>query len=239
MTAGVIIVVLVSVAVGAVVQSAVGFGLGLVAVPFLALTAPELLPGPVILVGTALAVAVMIRDHVGIDFYGVRWAIVGRVFGNIAGAALVASLPTSSLSVVFAVMVLVAIGISMSGWRVRPSTSSFVAAGTASGVMGTTTAIGGPPIALVYQDASGRTLRGSLSAFFVVGSFISLLTLAAFGEFDTDDALAGLALIPAAALGFLVSRRVIHSVDKGHVRTAVWITSATSSVIVLIRELWP
>ena len=34
MTAGVIMIVLVSVAVGAVVQSAVGFGLGLVAVPF-------------------------------------------------------------------------------------------------------------------------------------------------------------------------------------------------------------
>ena len=47
-----------------------------------------------------------------------------------------------------------------------------------------------------------------------------------------------LALIPAAALGFLLSRRVINSVDKGHVRTAVWITSAVSSVVVLIRELW-
>ena len=102
-----------------------------------------------------------------------------------------ASLPTLSLSIFFAAMVLVAIGISMSGWWVRPSTSNFVAAGTASGVMGTTTAIGGPPITLVYQDASGRTLRGSLSAFFVVGSFISILTLAAFGEFDGDDVLAG------------------------------------------------
>jgi uncharacterized membrane protein YfcA len=238
-TVGVVIVVLVSVAAGAVVQSAVGFGLGLVAVPFLALTAPQLLPGPVILVGTALAVAVMIRDHVGIDFYGVRWAIVGRIFGNIAGAALVASLPSSSLSIFFALMVLLAIGVSMSGWRVRPSTSSFVAAGTASGVMGTTTAIGGPPIALVYQDAPGRTLRGSISAFFVVGSFISLVTLAAFGEFDGGDALAGLALVPAAAIGFLVSRWVVRSVDNGRVRTAVWITSASSSLIVLIRELWP
>jgi len=237
-TAGVIMIVLVSVAVGAVVQSAVGFGLGLVAVPFLALTAPELLPGPVIFVGAAVAVAVMIRDHVGIDFYGVRWAIVGRIFGNIAGAALLATLPTSSLSVFFALMVLLAIGISMSGWRVRPSTSSFVAAGTASGVMGTTTAIGGPPIALVYQDASGKTLRGSISAFFVVGSFISIITLAAFGEFDGGDALAGLALVPPAALGFLLSRWVIESVDKGRVRTAVWVTSGVSSVVVLIRELW-
>ena len=120
-------------------QSSVGFGLGLVAVPFIPFAAPELLPGPVIFVGAALAVAVMIRDHVGIDFYGVRWAIVGRIVGNIARRRFVASLPTSSLSVFFALMVLLAIGISMSGWRVRPSTSSFVAAGTASGVVGTTT----------------------------------------------------------------------------------------------------
>jgi len=238
-TVGVLIVVVAAVTAGAIVQSAVGFGLGLVAVPFLALAAPDLLPGPVIFVGTALAVAVAIRDRAGLDIHGVRWAIVGRIFGNIAGAALVASLPSSWLSPVFALMVLIAIGISMSGWRVRPSTGSFVAAGTASGVMGTTTAIGGPPIALVYQDAPGQTLRGSISAFFVIGSFISILTLAAFGEFDGGDALAGLALVPPAAIGFLLSRQIIRSIDKGRVRTAVWVTSAASSLVVLARALWP
>ena len=49
---------------------------------------------------------------------------------------------------------------------------------------------------------------------------------------------AGLALVPPAALGFLLSRWVIESVDKGRVRTAVWVTSGVSSVVVLIRELW-
>jgi uncharacterized membrane protein YfcA len=235
----VLLVVGAAVAAGALVQSAVGFGLGLIAVPFLALIEPELLPGPLIFTGATLAAAVMIRDRAALQLRGVQWALAGRVVGNLAGAALLAALPASSLSVFFAVMVLVAIALSASGWRIRPTTPSFLAAGTASGVMGTTTAIGGPPMALVYQDAPGQELRSNISAFFVVGSFISIASLAAFGQFEVGDAISGAALLPAAAIGFLLSPYVIRLVDRGRVRSAVWLTSGASSVLVLARELWP
>jgi uncharacterized membrane protein YfcA len=239
MSPGVLIAVGVAVAAGALVQSAVGFGLGLVAVPFIALIEPEFLPGPLIVTGATLAAAVMIRDRDALQLRGVQWALAGRVVGNLAGAALLAALPASSLSVLFATMVLVAIGLSASGWRIRPTTPSFLAAGTASGVMGTTTAIGGPPMALVYQDAPGQELRSNISAFFVVGSFFSIVALAAFGEFEISDAVLGAALLPAAAVGFLLSPLLVRIVDRGRVRSAVWLTAGASSVAVLARELWP
>lgn len=227
------------VAIGAIVQGVVGFGLGLFAVPLLAIIEPDLLPGPLIIAGASLAVLIAIKDRAEFDVTGIRWALVGRVAGNVAGAALVALTPTSGLAIVFASFVLLAVGLSVSGWRIPATVPSLLMAGTASGVMGTATSIGGPPMALVYQDSSGVRLRASLSAFFVVGSFISIGTLAAFGELGWHEVRLGLALLPPAALGFLLSRRVIHIVDRGHVRTAVWITSAASSVVVLVRELWP
>jgi len=227
------------VVVGACIQGTIGFGLGLVAVPFIAIVQPSLLPGPVLVAGASLAVLVAVRDRAEFDLHGVRWALLGRVGGNIAGAALVASMPTSGLRIACAAVVLAAVGLSISGWRVAPTRVSLLAAGAASGVMGTATSIGGPPMALVYQDSSGRRLRGSLSGFFVVGSLISIATLASFGELGWPEVLAGAALLPPTAVGFALSRHIARVVDRGHVRSAVWIASATSSTVVLAIELWP
>ncbi len=53
-----------------------------------------------------------------------------------------------------------------------------VLAGAASGVLGTATAIGGPPMALVWQRNTGARLRGTMSGFFLVGSVMSIAALA-------------------------------------------------------------
>ena len=57
-------------------------------------------------------------------------------------------------------------------------------AGATSGVLGTATAIGGPPMALVWQRKSGARLRGTMSGFFLVGSVMSIAALAATGAVD-------------------------------------------------------
>ena len=61
---------------------------------------------------------------------------------------------------------------SWAGARYRPD--NLVAAGAVSGVMGTATSIGGAPMALIWQGHQGRRLRGTMSAFFMVGSAISV-----------------------------------------------------------------
>ena len=54
-------------------------------------------------------------------------------------------------------------------------------AGATSGVLGTATSIGGPPMALVWQNSSGPKLRGTMSGFFLVGSVLSIAVLAITG----------------------------------------------------------
>jgi hypothetical protein len=50
-----------------------------------------------------------------------------------------------------------------------------------AGVMGTATSIGGPPMALVWQGHQGSRLRGTMSAFFMIGSAVSLVSLGVAG----------------------------------------------------------
>src|SRR3546814_15753694 len=75
---------------------------------------------------------------------------------------------------------------------VRPPTQ--LVAGVVSGVTGTAAGIGGPPLALLYQHRPGSTIRSTLAAAFLVGTALSLATLAVAGEFGPSQVHPGLGL---------------------------------------------
>ena len=151
---------------------------------------------------------VTVRERRGIDLGGVGWALAGRIVGTLPAAAVLAVLPQSQLSRVFGLMVILAVVISVSGVHVRPRPSTLLAGGVLSGLMGTVAAIGGPPIALLYQHASGTRFRATLSSLFFVGTIISIAALVPAGRFGGPELRLTLLLLPGAAFGFLVSRRL-------------------------------
>lgn len=230
-------VALLIVTVGACLQGVLGFGLGLVAAPVLALLDPELVPGPLLFVGVPLTILVALRERGSLDFRGIRWALVGRVPGTIAGTIAVASLPQRPLVVLLGVVVLSAVVLSISGWHVQPTPTTLLTAGTASGFMGTATSIGGPPMAIVYQRRGGPDLRASLAAYFVVGAAFSLATLAAAGEFARRELALGVRLLPGVIAGFALSWAVARLLDRGYTRAAVLAFSAASSILLVVREI--
>jgi uncharacterized membrane protein YfcA len=232
-----IVVVTLAVAAGTSVQSAVGFGLGLLAAPVLALYDTDLVPGPLLFVMVPLTVLVAARERGSLDFRGIRWALVGRVPGTVAGSLAVALLPEGPLAVLFASLVLVAVLLSLTGWHLRPTPSTLLTAGAASGFMGTATSIGGPPIALVYQRRSGPELRSTLAAYFLVGAAFSLLMLAVVGEFGMSDLRLGLLLVPGMVLGYATSGVVARRLDRGYTRAAVLLFASASSIVLIVREL--
>ncbi|MGH8964098.1 MAG: sulfite exporter TauE/SafE family protein, partial [Actinomycetes bacterium] len=65
------------VALGALVQGAVGYGMALVAAPLLALVNPALVPVPLILLTSVHAVLAVIRDGRHADWPGIGWAMLG------------------------------------------------------------------------------------------------------------------------------------------------------------------
>jgi hypothetical protein len=232
-----ILLATVVVAAGAALQAVLGFGLGLVGAPVLHLIDPELVPGPLLFVMVPLTVLVARRERGSLDLRGIRWALVGRVPGTIAGTVAVASFSERSLGVLLGLVVLGAVVLSVAGWHVQPTSGTLLAAGVASGFMGTATSIGGPPMAMVYQRRTGAELRSTLAAYFVVAAGFSLFVLAVAGEFDGEGLSLGLRLLPGVVLGYLLSGPLGTVLDKGRTRPAVLGASAVSAVVLIAQQL--
>jgi len=227
-----------AVLVGSVVQGAVGFGMALVAAPILFLIDPRLVPGPMIFASLVLTLLTAYRDRDAIDRSGLGWGALGRVPGTLLGAALLAVLPPARLAAPLAGLVLLGVVLSASGLHVRLSRRTFLGAGLLSGFMGTASSIGGPPIALLYQHAPGSRLRGTLSAFFVIGGVMSLAAIAAVGRFGAAELAWGLCLVPGTVIGYAISNHVTPWLDRGFTRPAVLCVATAAGIGVLVRQLW-
>lgn len=225
------------VVVGSVLQGAVGFGLGLLAAPFLVILDPSLVPGPVLAAALFLSILVALREHEAIDFRGVSWALVGRVPGTVLGAVVVAVIPRRDTSLLVGGMVLIAVGLVAAGTRVSRTRRALLGAGALSGFIATTASIGGPAIALLYQDSKGNLVRGTLSGFFLLGLVISLGALSLVGRFGRLEILSSLLLLPAALAGFLLSRKVAAVLDRGYTRKAILSASALAGLAAVIEAM--
>ena len=102
--------------------------------------------------------------------------------GTIAGALLLVWLPERGLALMLAAVVLGGVVLAALGWQPHPRRRVLATAGAASGLLGTATSIGGPPMALVLSGPENARVRSNMSAFFLVGSLMSLGALAATGN---------------------------------------------------------
>lgn len=226
------------VCVGATLQGSIGFGLGVVGAPLLVLIAPALVPGPLLVNALVLTVLISHRERRSMDLSGLGWAIGGRLFGVLVAAGTLAVLPRDRMSLAIGAAVLLVVGINATGVRVRPGPRSLMAAGALSGLTGTISSIGGPPMALLYQDAAGSRLRGTLSGYFVVGVVMSIIALASIGRCGWEEFRMGAMLVPGVLVGFVISGSTAAIADRGSsIRKAVLIVSAASGAVVIVEQI--
>lgn len=228
----------VAVLLGAAVQSGVGLGLGMVAAPVLVFLDPSLMPGALLVTNASLPMLTLAADWRHIDLRGLGWALPARVVGSVAGAWFVGVLDPRVLGGAVGVMVLVAVAASLRGGaRVAISPATLLAAGTTSGVTGTATTIGGPPIALLYQHEPAPRVRGTLGAFFLGGTLLSIIVLAGTGELTALQVKTGLLLIPCVVAGFALGRPLCRRISTKALRAALLSVVSVSGVLLLARAL--
>jgi uncharacterized membrane protein YfcA len=225
------------VTIGSALQGSVGIGLGLLAAPILVLIDPSLVPGPILCCGLALTGLMSYRERQAMDVSGLKWGLVGRLLGTIVAVVVLTNVPQKEMTLALGTLVLFAVALSASGLHVNPTMWTLISAGVLSGFMGTTSNTGGPPIALLYQNAPGARLRSTISGFFVLGTTISLLALVAVGRFGRYEFRSALALLPGVLIGFILSARTLPMLDRGYTRAAILTVSAVSGAIVILREL--
>ena len=233
----VLLLVGLAVLVGAAVQGCVGLGLGLVAAPVMALLEPSLVPATILLTTSTLPVLTAVRELGDVDWSGLRFALGGRLPGVVLGSWVVVTQPARTTALVVAVVVLGAVVLSATSWHARPTPRALLAAGVVSGVSGTATSIGGPPVAMLYQRAGGSVLRSTMGVYFLVGNVLSVGVLAVAGQIGSRDLLRALALLPFLVAGFGVSGPLRGRVDGPRLRVAVLGLSAAGAVVLLVRTL--
>jgi uncharacterized membrane protein YfcA len=234
---GAFVLVAAFVLVGAAIQGAIGFGMNLVAVPVLAIVAPEVLPVAAIILGVPISITMVRHERADLDKPGLAWLIGGRVPGTVIGAVFVAAASTTDLRIAVAVFILAIAAVSAvaPSIPVRPGTQ--VAAGVVSGVTSTTAGIGGPPVALLYQHHPGPTMRSTMAATFFIGTILSLTVLGATGSVELHAVVVGVALAPVVLVGTVLGRRLHGLLEKGWLRPAVLAFSVVSALWVLIDAL--
>ena len=225
------------VALGGFVQSGVGLGLGLIGAPMVTLLDPALMPGSMLVAGASLPVLILAREALHADWPGVSWALAGRVAGTAGGIWVLAVLSLRALGIVVGGMVLVVVALSVRAAVVPRNRVTLVTAGVISGVTGTATSIGGPPVALLYQDQSGPRVRATLSVFFSVGNSLALCALALTGHLPGRDILVGLVFVGCAAAGFAAAAGLRGFLDAGRTRAAVLAAAAGSALILIARSI--
>ena len=231
------LVTLAVVTVGAAVQGTLGFGANLLAVPVLALFEPAAVPAATTMMALPLANSMAVAERGHVDWPGVGWLMVGRIPGTMVGAAIVAVVAASTLSVLAGAAVLVAVALSLVTTTLVVNRATTMSAGLASGIMGTATSIGGPPLALLYQHHEGPVLRSTLAVTIGIGTVISLGGQAVAGAVHGWQLLLALSLLPGVATGLALGRVVSRRVDERWLRPAVLAFATGAALLAVGRGL--
>lgn len=221
--------------IGAAMQGIGGVGYAMFCAPLAAIFFPALVPGPLLAVGTPLAMLAYLREREALSGRVAAATLVGRIIGTGAAAALLVFFSASMLSVLFAALILIAVLLSSIGWRVEPSTCNLSIAGVASGIMGTITAAGGPPFAIAMQHLPPPTMRSTLGVVFFAGTIVSLVALAWIGRMGPQEWLYCVVLVPWMLVGFLISTSFAQRISKALVRQWLLGTASISALVILAK----
>lgn len=222
---------------GALVQSAIGFGMAVVAASFVVMGAPELMPGAPLVTSFALPVVQLTGGPRDIDVRNLSWALGARVVTTPLGVAVVAFFSTRAISVFVGALILLTVAVAASSVTVSTTPRNAAVAGAIAGVSGTAASIGGPFLAIVLAGERPARVRATLSVFFLAGSAMALGGLVLAGEFTRDQLVAGLVWLPFVGAGYAAAVPLRRHLDAERLRRLVLAFCVVAGVSVIVRAL--
>jgi hypothetical protein len=112
-----------------------------------------------------------------------------------------------------------------------------VIAGVTSGFTGTATGVGGPPMAITYQNSDPLAARATLALFFGVGAVMSLVGLTLSGEVGERQWQLALLLLPGVIVGFAGSNWLTGHLHGDRPRRFILALCAASAIALIVEEL--
>lgn len=245
-TQGTILIAAAVLALGSTLQSAAGFGFGLLTIPVLILLGFEAYEAIVLCAVGASAQAVagltLLRRHVRWSRAAIMVALAALAMpAGVAVLGMLADQDRALVRRVFGGIVLLALLVQIL-LRITPRDrlpgATMVAAMLASGFMGGLSGMGGPPAVLwvMAHRWSNPESRTTLWALFGGTTPIQLLLLGReFGPGVGETTLVALALIPASFVGMLPGLWIGHRIPKSRLRIMSVVILAAIGVYAVVR----
>ncbi|MCZ6890952.1 MAG: sulfite exporter TauE/SafE family protein [Chloroflexi bacterium] len=223
---------------GSTVKSTTGFGFALTASPFLLLMWEPLLVVP-ILVPLVFIVDLLIVVQ-GIRRVEMRQVVpmaaaaaLGIPLGNYVLLAVSERILTLAIAIgVLAFALLLLIGYTL---PIRRERMAGGVAGFLSGILMTSTAVSGPPVALFMINPRWErdTFRASLGMFFLVNEVMAMVSLGASGVLTRGTLQVSLVLVPMVLVGYRLAMLVLPRIRQElflRIATAIVMAAAVLAI---------
>ncbi len=220
---------------GAVVQGSVGFGIVVVAAPFVIWAAPELMPGSMLVCGFVMPVMQLASRWRDVDWVSLRSALAGRLLLTPVGVWVVAVSSPRLIALLVGVLVLVVALASVWAPEFEARPRNLFLAGMLTGISATAAAVGGPFVAMTLQYADPARIRATLAGFFTVGSLASLSGLVVADQLTRTQLQWGAIFVPFLVAGYLLSGPVIRRLDGSRLRVAMLVFCVVSGASIILR----
>lgn len=154
------------------VQGCTGFGFALVSVPVLVLIFPPAMVPPIVVMLSMLSnVIVLIETRKWVRLRMVIPLLIGGVIGLPVGGYILSRIEPGPFKLIVGVLVFIFAIVMLAGWRrpVSNETAGLVPVGILSGVLSTSTSMGGPPLVLFFsnQGIEKEGFRANIVAYFM------------------------------------------------------------------------
>lgn len=226
-----------AVVIASLVQTATGMGFAMIAAPLLALVSIQFVPGPMLFVNLFLSLFMLGdgRSHV------VRREILTLcptiLVGTLLGVAILTRVPSASLAVMFAGLILLAVAISLFARPQPLTTRNLSICGVAVGAMGSTSGIPGAPLVILYQNEPLEKTRPTMALIFTFSYITSLVALSYAGAFNVRLAMDGLMLLPGLLIGFGIGRWARRYLTQAIGRILMLSIASIGATLLLIKSV--
>lgn len=237
-----LIFISISIFAAGIIRGYSGFGFAMVAVTSISLVLPPIQVVPLVLILEVIASTRLVpqiwRD---IDWYSLRWLLVGSLFAMPLGVYLLANLPAAPMRLSISLLVLIASILLLRGWAWKrmPGRPFILTTGVASGVLNGAAAIGGPPVILLYlsSPAGVAVSRASIIAYFLGLDSLGLAMVSIQGLTTLKTLFTTAVCLFPLLLGITVGSRMFIKIDKDSFRRHVLILLIILSITGLLRAI--
>jgi uncharacterized membrane protein YfcA len=220
------------------IQGVLGLGFAVFSVPILSLLDARLAPVPQLLLTLPLTFSMAYRERHAIEWRAITWVLIGRIPGALLGLWLLMIATPRILDLLIGISVLLGVLVFSTRIQLRRNPFTELAAGIASGVGGLVSAIGGPPLALLYGNEKGETIRANLAAIFALGMLITIGTRLLAGRVKMIEAEAALLMLPGLLGGIAISNRLLGAVEGSALKWSVLTVCALAGAALLLRAMF-